>query len=104
MPEIRQRTVRQNVEQLLREYPETRGNDKVLLTYYWYMFDGVKFEGIKEFAETFKEATPEGTITRNRRYIQYDPDYTGERYLPDGNLTKMRRIRAERIKKEYGTK
>lgn len=102
MPIIKDKTVRQKVFEILRDYPESRGDDKILLTFYWYIHDGVSFDGIKEFAATFKTATPEGTITRHRRYIQYDPRYTGERYLPDGNLAKMRKIYAERIKEKYG--
>jgi hypothetical protein len=97
MPEIRKSTVRENVLEILKEYPEARGDDKILLTFYWYLYDGVKFDGIKEFAATFKTATPEGTITRARRYIQYSPKYTGVRYLPDGELSTMRQIRAKQI-------
>lgn len=102
MAEVRKQNARENVLNILKEYPEARGDDKILLTYYWYLIDGVKFDGIQEFAATFKTATPDGTITRARRYIQYDKRYTGERYLPDGNISTMRKIYADHFKETYG--
>ena len=101
MPTIRHKSVRENVLEILKEYPESRGEDKVLLTYYWYLVDGVKFEGIQEFAATFKDATPQGSITRARRYIQYDPRYTGNRYLPEGEVSNYRKWKSDQVKDSY---
>lgn len=99
--EFKKKSVRENVFNILKEYPESRGDDKILLTYYWFLIDGVKFDGIQEFAATFKDATPEGSITRARRFIQYDNSYVGERYLPDGNVSTMRKIYADQFKAAY---
>jgi hypothetical protein len=71
-----------------------------LLTYFWYLVDGA-IDGISAFAESFRAATPEGTITRARRHIHYDPKYTGERYLPTGNISVMRKAYAKRIIENY---
>lgn len=97
----KQRTVTENVAKIMKEYPESRDDDKVLLTYFWYLVDEVQFDGISAFAESFRAATPEGTITRARRHIHYDPKYKGERYLPTGNISTMRKAYAKRILENY---
>ena len=67
------KTIRENVKTLLKKFPETRNNDKLLFSYYWYMFDQVDFDGnVDDFVETFQKATPPSSIQRQRQSLQYE--------------------------------
>jgi hypothetical protein len=69
MPKKAGRTIRDNVETILRCYPDTRNDDKLLLLYYWAIIDGIEFG--EEFESQFKvQATMPESITRARRLIQ----------------------------------
>lgn len=93
-----------NVRSILKNYPESRGDDRVLLTYYWYMYDNVQFEGIKRFATTFKKATSADSITRARREIQYGK-HQKTRYLPeDDKAVGRRKQRAQQFQSFYQDK
>lgn len=93
--------VENNVREILKNYSETRGNDQLLCTYYWFIYDEVEFTGVKNFAKTFQNATSSETITRTRRRIQYG-NHEQERFLPDDKITSARLQRAQQFRNELG--
>lgn len=79
------------VEQALREYPRTRGNDRLLIVCVWTLQSpGWKQEPDKFIAH--KAIMPE-TITRWRRKLQEQG-----RYLPDAKITEARFKKFEQVK------
>jgi len=65
---LAKRTIRQNVEAILRKFERARNDDKLLILLYWKHIDGINF---KMFPREFvmKETPPE-SITRARKLIQ----------------------------------
>jgi hypothetical protein len=71
-------TVVENVKRILYQFPETRNNDKLLLSYYWTLIDEVDTTSVDGFMRDYhrKATTPE-TITRARRVVQEKGQYKG---------------------------
>ncbi|MEK5036203.1 hypothetical protein MKY96_32660 [Paenibacillus sp. FSL R7-0302] len=90
MPKVNKRTVRQHVESILRDYPDTRSNDKLLTITYWKLIDRIDL-GINEeaFVAAFiNSATMPESIRRARQLIQEEG-----LYLPDDATVANRRGR-----------
>lgn len=79
-----------NVRELLSKYPQTRGNDKLLIVAYWRHFDGLHILDM----EFVNKATPSESITRARRLIQSNGEF-----LADEETVKSRRKRESNFKK-----
>ncbi len=74
---MKKETVVRNVRKLLILYPETRTNDKLLLSYYWRLIDKLDFSNMESFMQDYigKATIPE-TITRARRFAQKQSPFT----------------------------
>lgn len=94
------KTVSQNVREILREVPEARNNDRILMTYYWAVVDEVEFDDFDEFLETFSKATPPSSIQRARQLINYEA--FEENLLPTNEkILKLRLRKAEIMRDKH---
>ncbi len=59
------RTIKQRVENIMVQIPETRGSDKLLQLYYWGHYDGVKIN-----KQDFMKCTDSESIRRSRQKVQ----------------------------------
>lgn len=91
---MRKNTVVENVKSILSLFPETRNNDKLLLSYYWTLIDEVDTSSIEAFMSDYhrKATTPE-TITRARRVVQEKGQFKA-----DPNVHAVRQRRAVEMK------
>lgn len=90
------KTVRQNVETLLRDHSDTRNCDKTLILKYWEMIDEIRMDSIVSFRKGFISAsTPPESITRARRIIQEEG-----LYLPTKEYVLVRRSKREQAMKK----
>lgn len=80
----------ENVEVLLEKYPNTRGDDKLLITSYWLEIDGLK----KLNLEFVNRSTSSESIRRARQLIQ-----ANGMYLPTGEIIAKRKEREASFKK-----
>lgn len=64
------KTIREKVERIMREYPQTRNDDNLLIVKYWQDHCGLTAEQAKFIFHFMKESTPVDSITRARRLIQ----------------------------------
>lgn len=85
MPKKTGRTIRQNVEAILRDYPETRNDDKLLMLRYWEIIDGINFGANFESQFRFQATMPE-SIRRARQLVQEEG-----LYLPTSAVAASRR-------------
>lgn len=89
--------VRDQVYKILRDNPETRNDDRLLMLKYWAEVDGIAYD------ETFPvgfatQATSAETITRARRTVQN----LEKEFLPTlDDVAKKRRIRQEELREYY---
>lgn len=95
------KTIKQNVVDLLKAFPEARNNDRELFALYWALVDEVDFSGdFDSFLETFRRATPSASIQRARQIINYE-DYH-ENLLPtDEGILKHRLKKAELMRNKH---
>lgn len=90
------KTVRQSVEAILRDYPETRNCDKTLILRYWEMVDEIRMDSMIEFRNGFiSTSTMPESITRARRLIQEEGFY-----LPTKDYVLVRRSKREQAMKK----
>lgn len=88
--------VKKNVESLLRLYPETRNDDKLLTIMYWKMYDKVDMSNEESFYSSFMhQSTSTESIRRARQLIQEDGYYTPT----DEDVVVKRRCKQVRMKK-----
>jgi hypothetical protein len=80
------RTIRQNVEEILRKYEQARGDDKFLLLAYWKEIDGIDFSNFEH--EFMTKGTMAESIRRQRQLIQEEG-----KYLPSEEIIEARRER-----------
>jgi hypothetical protein len=95
------KTVTENVREILRELPEARNNDRLLMAYYWAVVDEVDFEGdFEDFTDSFAKATPPSSIQRARQMINYEaPD---ENLLPTNpRIKKLREKKAQIMRDKH---
>ncbi|OAJ74622.1 hypothetical protein AYJ08_00450 [Brevibacillus sp. SKDU10] len=73
---VKKETVVRNVRKLMILFPETRTNDKLLLSYYWRLIDKLDFSNMESFMHDYIEkATIPETISRARRFAQKEPPF-----------------------------
>ena len=92
-------TAKENVLRILREYPTTRNDDKILILQYWREVDQIKDNTgevipFVPYSE-IKRATPIETITRVRRLIQKSGKYPPT----DPKVLKIRMKRSKAMRK-----
>lgn len=88
------KTIRQNVERLMRDYPVTRDNDKTLIFGYWKLVDNIVDDSGKvHIKDMLNKSTPTESITRARRLIQEEG-----KYLPTSGVVAGRRGREKDMK------
>jgi len=80
----------ENVRELLKKYPNTRGDDKLLTVAYWKAFD--KLHALD--MDFVIRATPSESITRARRLIQANGEY-----LASEEVINARKEREAKFKK-----
>ena len=71
-------TIKDNVEYILKWYPETRDNDNDLIIQYWVKYDGA------ELIYDIKYKTAAGSILRMRRLLM-------KKYPPMNNEPRLRK-------------
>ncbi len=68
--------VRKNVEMILRDYPETRNSDKLLILKYWELVDKLPMYSMARFKDAFVlNSTNTESIRRARQLIQEEGHY-----------------------------
>ncbi len=88
------------VEQILKDHPETRYNDKALYIQYAKIYNKVYKEANdegKELLNKFIMSFSELSLTRKRAYIQN----VLKEYLPSKEILEKRKIKYAKCKKEY---
>lgn len=95
------KTVVENVTDILRNFPETRNNDRLLMAYYWAAIDEIDFDGdMDEFLDGFKTATPPSSIQRARQMVNYEA--IEDNFLPtDEKILKDRLHKAQVMKDKH---
>lgn len=83
------KTILNNVEDILRKYPNTRGDDKLLIACYWREIDKLTALNM----DFVNYSTPSESITRARRLIQ-----ANGMYLPSDEIIAIRKNRESRFK------
>jgi hypothetical protein len=92
----KKRTIRDNVEEILRDYPYTRNSDKKLIIKYWEIVDKISMNSIDEFLHGFMvKATNPESIRRARQLIQEEG-----KYLPTDPTVLERRRKKQYLMKE----
>lgn len=95
MPKTNNKTIRQNVEAILRDMPMSRDDDKILIITYWNVIDGiVDKEGMVDPYNIFDKATTPESITRARRLVQAEG-----KYLPTDPTVAARRNKEVEMRK-----
>ncbi len=94
---VRATQVKQGVERILNQYPETRDNDKVLMVRYWADIEGLVFD-YSFPTRLITEGTSPESITRARRAIQQ-----AGLYLPSTEATLRRRQRQAEMREHFAT-
>lgn len=71
------------VEYILREYPESRNSDKVLVYLYWDQFINKDKQYLwkSDIITDFIEDTPYESITRCRRHLQKNGKYLSDKQI-----------------------
>ena len=99
----------QNVEDILRKYPQSRDNDLDLIARYWYLEmreSDISDDQIKAFCHLVKSgliSLPD-TITRARRKIQEEiPTLRGEKYHKRHSATEIIKEEIKEIPQMIGT-
>lgn len=70
------KTIRQDVESILRDFPNTRDSDKALTLKYWETVEEMPTDSMESFKNWFvKSGTSLESITRARRLIQEEGKY-----------------------------
>jgi hypothetical protein len=80
-------TVEANVKAILTEVPQTRGDDLLLIYYYWRKHDKIRI-GFEKFKDLFSATCPE-SIRRSRQKIQ--ADINNQHLRPTERVRKKRR-------------
>lgn len=96
------KTVVENVREILREIPEARNNDRLLMVYYWSVVDDIDFAGgdFEDFENAFANATPPSSIQRARQIINYEA--FEENLLPTNEkILKLRLHKAEIMRDKH---
>lgn len=71
-----QKTLKEKVEVLLRDFPQSRNCDKQLVLKYWENYDNIPMGDINSFKNGFlKSSTSMESITRARRLLQEEGKY-----------------------------
>ena len=81
--------VKKHVEEILKNYPETRNSDKLLILKYWELVDKLPMYSMSRFKEAFLlNSTNTESIRRARQLIQEEG-----RYMPtkDSVVTQRRK-------------
>jgi len=89
------KSVIDNVERLLLDYPQLRDSDLKVIWTYWYKFDGaIKDNCISK--EDFMKATDPETIKRAcRKCREINPDLSGSQTVTDARRRIESRLRVE---------
>lgn len=86
-------TIRDNVAKILKDYPETRNSDKLLILKYWELVDKLPMDNIDKFREAFvKKSTNTESIRRARQLIQEEG-----KFLPTDKHVIEKRRRKEQL-------
>lgn len=88
------KNVKRNVEALLRDYPDTRNDDKLLTITYWKVYDNVDMSSEENFYSSFMhQSTSTESIRRARQMIQEDG-----KYMPTDEVVAKRRWKQVQMK------
>jgi hypothetical protein len=84
------KTIVENVKDILRNSVEARNSDKELMVKYWEKFDNINMsDGMMSVKAFVLLSTPSGSIVRSRRLIQSN----GEFLPTDESVIRMRKLR-----------
>ena len=93
---------KKGVEQILKEYPETRNSDIDLTLTYWWVFNKDKFVQISGAywirAQDIRDLPREDQLSRVRRQIQEEGKYPAT----DEKVAKKRRQLINQVRKDLG--
>lgn len=72
----KRRTIRQSVEAILRDYPDTRDCDKLLTLKFWELVEQIPMDNMYDFKRGFIESeTSLESIRRARQLVQEEGSY-----------------------------
>lgn len=90
------RSTRDKVETILRDYPDTRNSDKLLLKKFWEIFDARLFitneAGAWLHVDQISNLTSAESIRRHRQMIQLDG-----KYMATDGVINNRRVKARKV-------
>src|SRR5690554_2639492 len=88
------KSIRDNVRDILEQYPETRNSDKLLILKYWELVDKLPMHSMSRLKEAFVlNSTSTESIRRARQLIQE----SGEFLPTNDNVVKRRRRREQKM-------
>jgi hypothetical protein len=89
----KKKSIRQNVEAIMREYPDTRNDDKLLILTYWNLFDKIVKDQMVSPIDVLDKATSTESIRRSRQLIQEEGKYPATDETVIGRRNKEKKMK-----------